>query len=134
MAGGGIVGAKLAAGGGAYGFVAPLAGLSYMLVGTVCGAAHAGGEPHAGVATFGVVAMFASCCACCPTVVCRAVISEAMLEFFLFNSMMLVLDAWVMLARLLFSVVMLSLSFFSYELAAPWYKLPPIRSKWGSGW
>ena len=82
MAGGGIRGAKLAGGGGAYGFVALLVGLRYMLVGTVGGAAHAGGETHAGVATVGVVAMFASCCACCPTVVRRAVISVAMLEFF----------------------------------------------------
>ena len=81
MAGVGIVGAKLAAGGrGVYGFVAP--GLRYILVGTGGGDAHVGGEPHYGVPTVGVVAMFVSCCVCCPTVVCRSVISCAMLDFF----------------------------------------------------
>ena len=90
MAGVGIVGAKLAAGGGGgvYGFVAP--GLMYMLVGTGSGAAHVGEEPHSGLATVGLVAMFASCCACCPTVVHRGVISCAMLEKELFNSVVLV--------------------------------------------
>ena len=76
-----IVGAKFAVWGGVYGFVAP--GLRYMLVGTVGGAAHVSGAPHAGLPTVGVVAMFASCCACHPTAVRRAVISCAMLEIFL---------------------------------------------------
>ena len=73
VAGVGIVGAKLDAGGGVYGFVSLW--LRYMLFGAGDGAAHAGGEPHAGVATVGVMAMFSCCCACCPTVVRRAVIS-----------------------------------------------------------
>ena len=123
-----IVGAKLAVCGGVYGFVAP--GLRYMLVGTSGGAAHVGGALHAGLATVGVVAIFAICWACCPTVVRRAVISCAMLEIFLFNSFVLALDAWVRLAKVLCSVVMLSLSLFSYEFSAPWYGLPPLFPDW----
>ena len=124
----GIFGAKFAVWGGVYGFVAP--GLRYMLVGTGGGASHVGGGPHAGLATVGVVAMFASCCACCPTVVHRAVISCAMLEIFLFNSVVLMLDAWVRLERVLCIVVMLLLSSFSYALAASWYGLPPLFYDW----
>ena len=101
---------RLRSGGGVYGFVAP--GLRYMLIGTGGGAAHVGGAPNAGVATVGVVAMFASCCTCCPTVVRRAVILRAMLEIFLFNSVVLELDPWVRLARVLCRLVMLSLPFF----------------------
>ena len=58
MAGVGIVGAKFAVWGGVYRFVAP--GLRYMLVGTGGGASRVGGVLHAGLATVGVVAMFAS--------------------------------------------------------------------------
>ena len=94
-------------------------GLSYMFVGTGGGAAHVGGALHAGFSTVGVVAMFASFWACCPTVVRRAVISCSMLEIFLFNSLVLELDAWVKLANVLCNVVMLSLSS-SYTFAAPW--------------
>ena len=60
----------------------------------------------------------------------RAVISCAMLEIFLFNSFVLALDAWVRLARVLCSVVMLSLSSFLYALVAPWYGLPPFFPNW----
>ena len=60
----------------------------------------------------------------------RAVISEAMLDLVLFNLVVLALDAWVRLARVLCSVVMLSLSSFSYVLAAPWYGLPPLCPDW----
>ena len=94
-------------------------GLSYIFVGTGGSAAHVGGALHAGFVTVGVVAMFASCWACCPTVARRAVISYAMLEIFLFNSLVLVLDAWFNLANVLWRVVMLSLSS-SYKFAAPW--------------
>ena len=124
----GIFGAKFAVWGGLYGFVAP--GLSYMLVGTGGGAAHVCWSPYAGLATVDVVAMFASYCACCPTVVRRAVISCAILEIFLFNSLVLALDAWVRLARVFCSVVILLLSLFSYALAAPWYGLPQLFPDW----
>ena len=66
MAGVLLVGANFAVCGGVYGAVAP--GLRYMFVGTGGGAVHVGGALHAGLATVGVVAMFASCWACCPTV------------------------------------------------------------------
>ena len=105
VAGVGIVGANLSVWGSVYGFVAP--GLRYILVGTGGGAAHIGGALHYGLATVGVVAMFASCYACLPTVVRRAVISCAMLEIFLFNSFVLALDAWVRLARVLCITMML---------------------------
>ena len=62
VAGVGVVGAKFAVRGGVYDFVAP--GLRYMLVGTGGGAAHVGGALHSGLVTVGVVAMFASFCAC----------------------------------------------------------------------
>ena len=121
------VGAKFAVCGGVYGAVAP--GLSYMFVGTGGGFAHVGGALHAGFATVGVVAMFTNCWSCCPTVVRRAVISCAMLEMFLFTSLVLALDAWVKLANVLCNVVMLSLSS-SYIFAAPWYGLPPLCLYW----
>ena len=110
-----------------YGAVVP--GLRYMLVGTGGGAAHVGRALHAGFATVGVVAMFSSCWACFPTVVCRAIISCAMLKTFLFNSLVLVLDAWVKLANVLCNVVILSLSSL-YKFAAPWYGLPPLCPDW----
>ena len=67
----GVLVQSLLSGGGVYDFVA--AGLRYMLVRTGGGAAHFGGELHAGLATVGVVAMFASCCTCCPTdIMCHA--------------------------------------------------------------
>ena len=97
-----------------------------MLVGTGGGAAHVGGAFHYGLSTVGVVAMFASYCDCFPTVVRRSVISCAILEIFLFNSLVLVLDAWVRLAKVLCSVVMLLFSSFSYAFAAPWYGLLPL--------
>ena len=81
-----------------------------MFVGTSGGAANVGGALHSGFATIGVVVMFASCWSCCPTVVRRAVISCAMLEIFLFNSLVLALDAWVKLDNVLCNVVMLLLS------------------------
>ena len=80
-----------------------------MLVGTGGSASHVCGALHAGLATVGVVAMFAICCACFPNGVRRAIISCAMLEILLFNSLVLELDAWVRLARVLCSVVILSL-------------------------
>ena len=89
-----LVGAKFSDCGGVYGDVVP--GLRYMLVGTGGGAAHVGGALHAGFSTIGVVAMFASRWACCPTVVLRAVVSCAMLEIFLFNSLVLALDACIL--------------------------------------
>ena len=91
VAGVGIVGANFSVWGSVYGFVAP--GLRYMLVGTGGGASNVVGSLHTGLATVGVVVMFASCCACCSTVVCRAVISCAMLAIFLLNSLVLALDA-----------------------------------------
>ena len=100
-----------------------------MLVGTGDGAANVGGALHTGFATVGVVAMFSSCWDCCPTLVRRAVISCAMLEIFLFNSLVLTLDAWVKLANVLCNMVMLSLSSF-YTFAAPWYGLPPLCLDW----
>ena len=123
-----FVGAKFSVCGGVYGFVAP--GLRYIFVGTGGGAAHVGGELHAGLATVGVVDMFASCWVCCPTVVRRAVISCAMLEIFLFNSLVLALDAWVRLTNVLCSVVMLPVSSFSYLFVAPWYGLLPLCPDW----
>ena len=105
-----FIDAKFAVCGGVYGFAAP--GLRYMFVGTGGAAAHVGGALHSELATVGVMDMFASCWSCCPTVVRRAVISCAMLEIFLFKSFVLVLDAWVRLAKVLCSVVMLSLSSF----------------------
>ena len=101
-----------------YWAVAP--GLRYMFVGTGGGAAHFVGALHDGFATVSVVAICARFWACCPTVVRRAVISCAMQEIFLFNSLVLELDAWVRLAKVLCNVVMLSLSS-SYTFAAPWY-------------
>ena len=80
-------------------------------------------------AKFGVVAIFASCWACCPTVVRRAVISCAMLEIFLFDSLVLALDAWVKLANVLCNVMMLSLSYL-YTFVAPWYGLPSLFPDW----
>ena len=121
------VGAKFAVCGGVYGDVVP--GLRYIFVGTGGGTAHVGGALHAGFSTVGAVAMFASCWACCPTVVRRAVISCAMLEIFLFNSLVLTLDAWVKLANFLCNMVMLSLSSL-YTFAAPWYGLPPLFPDW----
>ena len=121
------VGAKFSDCGGVYGDVVP--GLRYMLVGTGGGAAHVGGALHAGFSTIGVVAMFASRWACCPTVVLRAVVFCAILEIFLFNSLMLALDAWVHLANVLCNMVMLSLSS-SYTFAAPWYGLLPLCPDW----
>ena len=118
-----LVGAKFYVCGGVYGSIAP--GLRYMFVGTGVGATHVGGAIHYGFATVGVVSMFAICWACCPTVVCRAIISCTMLEIFLFNSLVLALDACVRLAKVLSKVVMLSLSSF-YTFAALWYGLPPL--------
>ena len=100
-----LVGAKFAVCGGVYGDVAP--GLRSIFVGTGGGAAQVGGALQAGFVYVGVVAMFASCWACCPTVVSRAVISCAMPEIFLFSSLVLALDVCVRLAKVLCNVVML---------------------------
>ena len=60
----------------------------------------------------------------------RAVISCAKLEIFFFNSFVLALDAWVRLAKVLCSVVMLLLSSFLYVFAAAWYWMPQLFPDW----